>query len=118
MSISVVDRCQGTTACHNVINCLQAYTAQAASGTVVFDAECCVHNTKSEELDLKQQQPVPQLQQEDLMTSAICRSLSCPKVVSLYTKRTIARVEMFCICLRPLLEDTMRQDGPTSMHSL
>ena len=33
MSIHVVYRCQSTTACHNVVNCLQAYTAEAASET-------------------------------------------------------------------------------------
>ena len=33
VSISVVHRCQSTTACHNVVNCFHAYTAQAASGT-------------------------------------------------------------------------------------
>ena len=36
----------------------------------------------------------------------------------LYTKRAAARVEMFCICLRRLLEDTITQDGPTSMQAL
>ena len=33
VSISVVHQCQGTTVCHNVVNCFKAYTAQAASGT-------------------------------------------------------------------------------------
>ena len=33
VSISVVHRCQSTTACHNVVNCFQAYTAHAASRT-------------------------------------------------------------------------------------
>ena len=33
VSISVVRRCQSTTACHNVVDCLQAYTAHAASRT-------------------------------------------------------------------------------------
>ena len=31
--ISVVHRCQSTTACHNVVDCFQAYTAHAASRT-------------------------------------------------------------------------------------
>ena len=31
VSISVVHWCQSTTACHNVVDCLQAYTAYAAS---------------------------------------------------------------------------------------
>ena len=33
VSISVVRRCQSTTACHNVVDCFQAYTAHAASRT-------------------------------------------------------------------------------------
>ena len=33
LSIGVVHRCQGTTVCHDVVNCFQAYTAQAESGT-------------------------------------------------------------------------------------
>ncbi len=33
VSISVVHRCQSTTACHNVVDCFQAYTAHAASRT-------------------------------------------------------------------------------------
>ena len=36
----------------------------------------------------------------------------------LYMKRAIARTEMFCICLKRLLEDTITQDGPTSMQAL
>ena len=83
VSISVVHRCQGTTACHNVVNCFQAYTAQAASRTdISMQNVALIKNTKSEELGLEQQQRVPQLQQDNLMTSAICRSLSCPQVVS------------------------------------
>ena len=31
VSISVVHRCQSTTACYNVVDCFQAYTAHAAS---------------------------------------------------------------------------------------
>ena len=33
VSISVVYRCQSTTACHNVVDCFQAYTAHGASRT-------------------------------------------------------------------------------------
>ena len=33
VSIGVVHRCQSTTACHNVVDCFQAYTAHAASRT-------------------------------------------------------------------------------------
>ncbi len=33
VSISVVHRCQSTTACHNVIDCFQGYTAHAVSRT-------------------------------------------------------------------------------------
>ena len=33
VSISVVRRCQSTTACHNAVDCFQAYTAHAASRT-------------------------------------------------------------------------------------
>ena len=33
VSISVVHRCQSTTACHNVVTCFLAYTAHAASRT-------------------------------------------------------------------------------------
>ena len=33
VSISVVRRCQSTKACHNVVDCFQAYTAHAASRT-------------------------------------------------------------------------------------
>ena len=33
VSISVVHWCQSTTACHNVVDCFQAYTAHAASRT-------------------------------------------------------------------------------------
>ncbi len=36
MSISVVRQCQSTSACHNVVDCFQAYTAHATSRTDIM----------------------------------------------------------------------------------
>ena len=70
MSISVGHRCQSTTACHNVVNCFQTYTAQVASETDISmqNVAVIIPNLNSEELGLEQQQPVPQLQKEDSIT--------------------------------------------------
>ena len=65
--ITAVYQCQSTTACHNVLNCFQAYTAHVASKT---------------DITIEQQQPVPQLKQKDSLPLAIRRSLSCPQAVA------------------------------------
>ena len=71
VSIVVVHRCQGTASSH----------CTSGKWDLNVNAECCTHNTEAEKLGLEQRQLASQLQQEDSMTSAICRSLSCPHVV-------------------------------------
>ena len=83
VSISVVYRCQGTTACQNVVDCFHVYTAQAASGTDISMQNVALIIPSPKSLVLSSNNhAAPQLQQEDSMTSGICRSLSCLRVVS------------------------------------
>ena len=63
MSISAVRQHHSTTACHNVVDCLQACTAHIPSRTHL-NAGCGAHNVKSEELGLEQPLLVCQLQRE------------------------------------------------------
>ena len=61
-----VCRCHSTAACHNVVACLQASTAHAASGTAnisMQDVVLIVPSLKS--LVFNSHHPVPQLYQED-----------------------------------------------------
>ena len=77
-----------------------------------LDAKCYAHNIESNKLGLEQEQPVPRLQQEDSLTTAIHGS--APR---LYMKRTASHAEMFRICLRRLLNDIITHDSPTSMQA-
>ena len=77
VSIKVVYWCQFTTACHSVVNCFQAYTAKAESGTDISMQNVALIIRSPKGFSLEQQQPVSQLQEKDSMTLAICRSFSC-----------------------------------------
>ena len=52
VSISVVRRCHCTTACHNVVDCLQACTAHAASGTDISMQDVVLVVPSPKSLDL------------------------------------------------------------------
>ena len=52
VSISVVRRCHCTTACHNVVDCLQACTAHGASGTDISMQDVVLVVTRPESLVL------------------------------------------------------------------
>ncbi len=81
-SIGVVHWCQGTKACHNVVDCLQVCTAKTASRPDISMQNVAFIIPSLKKFGLEQQQPVPQLQQEDSMASAMHKCLSCPQVVS------------------------------------
>ena len=78
MSISVVYWNQGTTVCHNVVDCLQVCNAQVPNGddVTMLNVSLIIPSPKS--LVLRNNNQSLRFHLEDSMTSAILRSLSCP----------------------------------------
>ena len=133
MSISVVRWCHSTTACHNVIDCLQACTAHATSGTDISmqDVVLIVPGPKSLVLSSHHQslsctRKVHSLQPTKGLFHIHGRLLSETAILTVHrspapgqhTKRTVALAEKFRIHPRRLLEDTVRCHGPTSVQAL
>ena len=131
--ISLVHRCQGTTACHNVVNCLQSCTAQAASGTdismqnvalIITNLKSLVLSSNNQSLscsrNIRRLQPSVGLFHVHrwFLSETAILTVHRFSAAGVHTKITAARTGMFCFCVRCLLEDTIRQHGATSMQAL
>ena len=130
VSISVVRRCHCTTACHNVVDCLQACTAHAASGTDISmqDVVLVVPSPKSLVLSSHHQslsctRKARSLQPTKGLFHIHRRLLSETAILTVYrlpapgphTKRTVNLRKCFP---RRSLEDTVRCHGLTAVQAL